>query len=174
MMEDFEDITHKPAQGCMNSLKFIVIKSISNSGKSLTCKMLLMELIRLGASVHVFRVPHFDSPNTLVPTHINNFPYGDFYAELQWNNKEIIINSEGDTYAYVSGMLIYAIAQTPDYIICTSRSQSRGNATWKLFEKNYLNNQYSRISIWSEFSSNPNDKYKVKEPTIQAIIKYLQ
>ena len=47
MMEDFEDITHKPAQGCMNSLKFIVIKSISNSGKSLTCKMLLMELIRL-------------------------------------------------------------------------------------------------------------------------------
>lgn len=158
----------------MNHTKFVVIKSTGNSGKSLTCKMLLMELIRSGASVHVFRVPHFDSSNTLVPTHLNNFPYGDFYAELQWNNKEIIINSEGDAYAYVCEMLIYAIAQKPDYIICTSRSQSRGNATWKLFEKNYPNNQYPRTAIWSEFSSDPNDKYIVKEPTIESIIKYLQ
>lgn len=148
--------------------QLIVIKGKGNSGKTTTCWLILFDLISKGATIDAINRDSFEGE---VITNIPSIPQKyDFYAELKWNNKLIVIYSLGDIPGPVDVMLQHALPKTPDYIICTCRSQSRMGSTWKLFESTYTNIVYRRVCVWSEYALHSNDKYNVKRPMIDMII----
>lgn len=156
-----------------NKTNLIVIRSNGNSGKTTTIWMLLYELVNRGAKIislcYLDKTP-FTLPATLPPA---NKRY-DFIAELEWFKLRIVLFSQGDTPYAVEPRLDAIIATKPDYIVCASRSQRRTNSTWKLFETKYTNIHFRRVCFWSEYSTHQKDQLIVKEPTIEAIVKYIK
>lgn len=156
-----------------NKTRLIIIKSKGNSGKTTTIWMTLFELVNQGAVVK--QLCYLDKTSFVLPSSLpsENQRY-DFIAELEWFNLRIVLFSYGDTAPVVKNELDAILQTEPDYVICTSRSQWRANSTWELFEGRYKNIYYRRVCFWSEFSDNPNDQIKVKEPTVEAIVKYIR
>lgn len=157
-----------------NQTTLIVVKSKENSGKTTTVWMVLFELVNQGAKIINLR--YVDSDQTFSLPHqipdVNN--RHDFVAELEWQGKRIIILSHGDL-KYVVEKEIDAILQTyPDFVVCASRSQWRSNSTWELFEYKYTNIHFRRVCFWSEYAKNSKDELKVKEPTVEAIVKFIK
>lgn len=156
-----------------SNTKFIVIKSKGNSGKTTTIWLVYLELLKQGAIVLSFSNTYNGHPcaipNTLPPAN-NRY---DFVAELSWNNKRIVIISQGDVSAYVDNELQKVLPTSPDFVICASRSQYRTDSTWELFETKYTNLLYDRICLWSEYTTNTQNKLIVKNPTIEVIVKYI-
>ena len=151
--------------------KIVVIKSTENSGKTTTIWLTFLELIRMGATVLSFSNT-YNGPNRTIPSAIPATPY-DFVAEVLFNNKRIVIISHGDVPKDVNRELQNVLPTNPDFIICTSRSQSRTGSTWDLFKTVYTNTMYERVCFWSEFTTNPMFKLSVKQSTVEAIIKYI-
>ena len=152
-----------------NKTQLIVIKGNGNSGKTTTCWMILFDLLSKGAVIDTI------NKNSFVGQLITNIPplpqKYDFYAELKWNDKQIVIYSLGDKPEPVDAMLQHALPMKPDFIICPCRSQRRSGSTWELFQTTYTNILYRRICVWPEHSSHPDDKYAVKQPMIEMIVK---
>ena len=151
--------------------RLIVVRSNGNHGKTTTIWMVLYELINRGATVRSFKDY---SGLTSVPTTMP--PVGtlyDFEAEVDWNGKYIILFSHGDTPSWVQTLMHAALAKNPNYIVCASRSQYRTNSTWELFETTYTNIRFERVCLWSEHSANIADALLVKQPTVEAIVKYM-
>lgn len=151
--------------------KIVVIKSTENSGKTTTIWLTFLELIGMGATVISFSNT-YNGPNRTIPSAIPATPY-DFVAEVLFNNKRIVIISHGDVPKDVNSELQNVLPTNPDFIICASRSQSRTGSTWDLFKTVYTNTMYERVCFWSEFTTNPMFKLSVKQPTVEAIIKYI-
>ena len=152
-----------------NKTQLIVIKGNGNSGKTATCWMILFDLLSKGAVLDTLNKNSYEGP---MITNIPPLPQKyDFYAELKWNGKLIVIYSLGDKPGPVDAMLQHALPMKPDFIICTCRSQRRSGATWELFQTTYTNILYRRICVWPEHSSHSNDKYAVKRPMIDMIVK---
>ena len=151
--------------------KLIVVRSNGNHGKTTTIWMVLYELISRGATVRSFKDY---SGLTSVPATMP--PVGtlyDFEAEVDWNGKYIILFSHGDTPSWVQTLMNAALAKNPDFIVCASRSQYRTNSTWELFETTYTNLRFERVCLWSEYSANIANALLVKQPTVEAIVKYI-
>lgn len=155
-----------------NKTELIIIKGNGNHGKTTTCWMVLQELMRQGASVNTICQGSF-AGGTIHPIPSTPQLY-DFYAEVNWNGKFIVINSLGDSPQPVDAMLRHALPKQPDYIVCASRSQWRSGSTWELFETTYTNILYRRICIWPEYSVHDCDKYLVKEPAVKLIVKEMK
>lgn len=154
-----------------NNPKLIVVRSNENSGKTTTIWMVLYELLSRGATVRSF---NDYSGLTSVPATMP--PVGtlyDFEAEVDWNGKYIILFSHGDDPSFVQALMNAALAKNPDFIVCASRSQNRTNSTWELFETTYTNIRFKRVCLWSEYTDNPANALLVKQPTVEAIIKYI-
>ena len=153
--------------------KFIVIKSTGNSGKTTTVWLTLLELLKNGAKVIKFSDTYngksITVPNTLPPAN-NRY---DFVAEVSFNKKHVVLMSMGDVAAVVDAELQKILPTNPDFIFCASRSQYRTDSTWELFESKYTNLLYDRICLWSEYDAHPLNEVRVKEPTVEAIIKYI-
>lgn len=156
-----------------NKSKLIVIKSKGNSGKTTTIWMTYLELLNRGAKVLSFSGTYGGNPWTApIVLPAANARY-DFVAELLWNEKRIVLISQGDEYTYVDSELLKVLPTEPDFVICASRSQNRVNSTWELFVNKYTNLIYDRICFWSEFAQHPFDEERVKKSTVEAIIKYM-
>ena len=153
--------------------KLIVVKSNGNSGKTTTLWMTLFELVDRGAIVK--QLCYLDKTSFVLPSSLppENQRY-DFIAELEWFKLRIVLFSYGDTASVVKNELDAILLTNPDYLICTSRSQYRTNSTWELFKTRYTNIYYRRVCFWSEFSDHSNDQITVKEPTVDAIVKYIK
>lgn len=153
--------------------KFIVIKSTGDSGKTTTVWVTLLKLLNQGATVVSFSNTYNGNP-LIVPTALpaSNNRY-DFVAEVLFNNKHIVLMSMGDVAAVVDAELQKILPKFPDVVICASRSQYRSDSTWELFETKYTNLLYDRICLWSEYAQDPLKEVRVKEPTVEAIIKYI-
>lgn len=164
----------KEALWSNNKTKLIVIKSNGNSGKTTTIWMTLFELVNQGAKIISLR--HVDSTTTFaLPSSIP--PAGqrfDFVAELEWLKLRIVLLSHGDLPSVVQKELDAILLTNPDFVICASRSQYRTNSTWELFKTRYTNIYYRRVCFWSEFSDHSNNQITVKEPTVDAIVKYIK
>lgn len=156
-----------------SNTKFIVIKSKGNSGKTTTIWLVYLELLKQGATVlsfsNTFHGNSYTIPNVLPPA--NNIY--DFVAEVVFNKKRIVIVSQGDTPDYVDNELQKILPTSPNFIVCASRSQYRTDSTWELFETKYTNLLYDRICLWSEYTTNAQNKLIVKNPTIEVIVKYI-
>ena len=153
--------------------KFIVIKSTGNSGKTTTVWLTLLELLKQGATVVSFSNTYNGNPfpvPTVLPAPNSRY---DFVAEVLFNNKRVVLMSMGDVAAVIDAELQKILPTNPDFIICAARSQSRTGSTWGLFEIKYTNLLYDRICLWSEYAAHPLDEVRVKEPTVEAIIKYI-
>lgn len=154
--------------------RLIVVRSDQNSGKTTTIGMVLEELLADGATLRCCN-NYWYGGHDIIPAALSGAIVGtDFYAELDWNGKFIIMNSAGDIQTDVQKMLNHALPQNPDYLICASRSQNRKGSSWELFETIYTNILYRRVCFWSEYSAYPKNKHIVKEPTVEAIIKYMK
>jgi len=153
--------------------KLIVVKSNGNSGKTTTLWMTLFELVDRGAIVK--QLCYLDKTSFVLPSSLppENQRY-DFIAELEWFKLRIVLFSYGDTASVVKNELDAILLTNPDYLICTSRSQYRTNSTWELFKTRYTNIYYRRVCFWSEFSDHSKDQITVKEPTVDAIVKYIK
>lgn len=154
-----------------NNPRLIVVRSNGNCGKTTTVWMVLYELIRKGATINNFK--DYSGRKT-VPA--NMPPVGslpDFEADVTWNSKHIILFSYGDGPKIVKNLMNAALAKHPDYIVCASRSQYRTNSTWELFETTYTNLRFERVCLWSERSQNIANALLVKQPTVEAIMKYM-
>ena len=164
---------NKKALWSNNKTNLIVIKSNGNSGKTTTIWMLLYELVNQGAKINslcYLDKTSFTLPAVLPPAKKRY----DFIAEVELFQLRIVLFSQGDTPGAVEPRLDAIIATKPDFIVCASRSQWRTNSTWELFETKYTNIHFRRVCFWSEYSTHKNDQLSVKEPTIEAIIKYIK
>ena len=156
-----------------NKTKLIVIKGTENSGKTTTIWLTYLELLNRGAKVLSFSGTFGGNPWTApIVLPAANARY-DFVADLLWNDKRIVLISQGDVYAYVDAELQKVLATGPDFIVCASRSQYRTNSTWDLFVNKYTNLIYDRVCFWSEYAQHSLSEVQVKRPTIEAIIKYM-
>lgn len=162
-MAEVDNISNKP--------KLIVVRSNGDRGKTTTIWMVLYALKSSGAAINNFKdySGSITLPASMPP--VGSLP--DFEADVTWNGKHIIIFSFGDEPTFVDSLMKAALAKHPDYIICASRSQYRTNSTWELFETTYTNILFERVCLWSEFSSNIADAIRVKQPTVEAIMKYM-
>lgn len=151
--------------------KLIVVRSNGNKGKTTTIWMVLYALMSQKAIVNHFHdYSGRNTPPAIMPP-VGSLP--DFEADVTWNGKHIIIFSYGDTPKIVKDLMDKALAKHPDYIVCASRSQDRNNSTWRLFKSIYTNLRFERVCFWSEHSSNIVDALLVKQPTVEAIMKYM-
>jgi len=156
-----------------NKIKLLVIKDYSNRGKTTLIWMVFIELVRLGANV----VSYLDTwtrkthpyPTTLPPRSKRD----DIIAELNWNGKSIHIVSFGDVIVDVDNALQDVLKKNPDYIICAASIKYRGASPWNLFETKYTNLIFDRVCFWSEYTDNPRNEVRVKQPTVEAIVKYI-
>ena len=151
--------------------RLIVVRSNGNKGKTTTIWMVLYELISRGATVRSFKDYSGRKAVPAIMPPVGSLP--DFEADVDWMGKHIIIFSYGDTPSTVQTLMNAALAKNPDYIVCASRSQNRTNSTWELFETTYTNIRYERVCLWSEHSVNIADALLVKQPTVEAIVKYI-
>ena len=167
------NITSHMPTSITNKTKLVVIKGKGNSGKTTTIWLTYLELLNRGAKVLSFSGTYGGNPWTApIVLPAANARY-DFVAELLWNDKRIVLISQGDVYTYVVAELQKVLATEPDFIVCASRSQNRVNSTWELFVNKYTNLIYDRICFWSEFAQHPFDEERVKKSTVEAIIKYM-
>lgn len=165
--------TNGTGGSALNKTQFIIVRSGTNTGKTTTIGLVLLELLNQGAILKTCTSYSY-SGSSIMPLALSRTIVGhDFYAELNWQGKFIIINSAGDIKADVQAMLNHALSQQPDYIICASRSQNRTNSSWELFKSTYTNLLYKRVCFWSEYTNNKNAVLRVKQPVVDAIIKSL-
>lgn len=169
MEENFNNQGGKGSR--LQNPRLIVVRSNGNSGKTTTIWMVFYELLHRGAIVRNFLM--YNPQSTAYPPTMPGLIVSDFEAELEWNGKQIIIFSEGDIKDDVDALMTTALAKHPDYIICASRSQYRTNSTWELFETTYTNLRFERVCFWSEHSTNIADAICVKQPIVEAILKYI-
>lgn len=159
----------------MEKTKFITIKDLQNRGKTTTIWLLLKELTNRKANVrYIFNInenKEIELPGEMPP---QGFLY-DVYVILEWNGKVIVIISRGDFQRYIAKDVSWALTQEPDYIICSVQYNANDdkNKIWKIFDKAFLNTQYERVCFWSEYAENAADALLVKQPTVEAIIKYM-
>lgn len=157
--------------GRNNNPRLIVVRSNENSGKTTTIWMVLYELLNRGAVVRSFKeYSGLKTPPACMPS-VGSLD--DFEAEIDWDGRYIILFSHGDSPSFVNQLMNAALAKHPDFIVCAARSQYRTNSTWELFETTYTNIRFERVCVWSEYSSNAVDAIRVKQPTVEAIIKYM-
>ena len=158
-------------KGNGKQLKLIVVRSNGNCGKTTTIWMVLYTLISSGATVNDFKdYSGRKTPPASMPP-VGSLP--DFEADVSWNGKHIIMFSYGDGPKIVKNLMNAALAKHPNYIVCASRSQYRTNSTWELFETTYTNLRFERVCLWSEHTPNIANALIVKQPTVEAIIKYM-
>lgn len=151
--------------------RLVVVRSNGNNGKTTTIWMVLYELISRGATVNNFKDYSGRKAVPAIMPPVGSLP--DYEAEMDWKGKHIILFSYGDTPGIVQTLMNAALAKNPDYIVCASRSQYRTNSTWELFETIYTNIRFERVCLWSEHSANIADALLVKQPTVEAIVKYM-
>ncbi len=165
-----KNLTEKGAPHApQNQMGLIVIKGQANLGKTTTCWMLSLKLLQQGAIIKELRYDFYaGSAIYPIPQAPQNY---DFYAEIQWNNKFIVINSHGDTPQPVDDMFQHVLPMKPDFIICASRSRGY---VWNLFESKYTNIYYKRICVWPEYAVHPADTQLVKEPMVAMIINRMK
>lgn len=156
-----------------NKTKLIVVKSNGNSGKTTTIWMIFLELVKQNAIVKFFGTTCLGSKlayPTVLPASANRF---DFVADVMFKNKRVVLVSMGDVAADVDTELQKILPTNPDFVICASRSQNRAGSTWELFVTKYTNLIYDRVCFWSEYAIHQLDEERVKQPTVNAIIKYI-
>lgn len=156
-----------------NKTKLIVVKSNGNSGKTTTIWMTFLELVRQNAIVNFFGTTYLGSKlayPAVLPASANRF---DFVADVMFKNKRVVLVSMGDVAADVDTELQKILPTNPDFVICASRSQNRAGSTWELFVTKYTNLNYDRVCFWSEYAIHQLDEERVKQPTVEAIIKYI-
>lgn len=164
----------------MEKTKFIVIRDYCNQGKTTTMWLLLKELLKDGARI----IKLFDLNNNCdieIPSEMppkGEIAHIDYLAVLEWHDLIIVLNSRGDYVHKPVQDVRFAINNwNPDYIICTiqnrDRNASRGNNIWGNFDWYFPNTQYKRVCFWSEYAENLEDAIRVKQPIVEAIIKYM-
>ena len=157
----------------MNKTKLIVVRDYQDAGKTTLIWMVFLELVRLGAIV----VDFYDTetaekvyPAVLRKKEDRN----DFKAILTWEGLSIVIISFGDVERDVKNALEKIMPTHPDYIICAASIRYWARTTWNLFEETYTNLEFERVCFWSEHAVHELDEERVKRPTVEAIIKYMQ
>ena len=164
----------------MDKTKLIIIRDFCNQGKTTTMWLLLKALIERKADVK--KLLDLNNNKELDPS-MEMPPQGelkhiDFMAALEWHNKMIVIDSRGDYVRKPVDDVTWAKMEwDPDYMICAiqnrEESSPKGNNIWNYFNRNLPNTKYERVCFWSEYAENAADALLVKQPTVEAIIKYM-
>lgn len=158
----------------MKKTKIIVIRDTQNQGKSTTIWLLLKELLAQGAKVkelYNLNEDHdIEIPQEMPP---QGFIY-DIWAVLEWHERIIVLDSRGDYVRYLEADVRSAIKNCdPDFIVCAVQERPGYNNIWNNFNYKFPNTKYGRICFWVERSENEADSHLVKQPTIEAIMKYM-
>ena len=156
----------------MEKAKIIVIKDQMNAGKTTTIWLLLMTLKELGAEVSYFynyKEGIEDNVPEVLPLAEDRF---DFVAVLEWHGSVIVLDSRGDYAKYIVGQIRWALTKNPDYIVCAIQCRNYNNI-WERFDKKFPNTQYKRVLFCVEYSEDEQKALLVKQPTVEAIIKYM-
>ena len=156
----------------MEKTKFIVIKDQMDAGKTTTIWLLMMTLKEQGAGVRYF-YNYKEGKEDIVPKEIpqagDRF---DFIAVLEWHDLVIVLDSRGDYAKYIVRQIKRALTNNPDYIVCAIQCRDYNNI-WERFDSKFPNTKYKRICFWSEYAENAADAILVKQPTVEAIIRYM-
>ena len=160
----------------MEKTKLIAIKDFQDHGKSTTIWLLVFTLVKqLKAEiVRLYNQNEEKEINELPET----IPIGDemydIYAELRWNGLLLILIGRGDFADKLVEDIRWALDFRPDYIVCSIQMRPVNRDIWNAFDNAYPNTQYSRVSFWTENTIDPTRILEVKEPTIEAILRYIQ
>ena len=164
----------------MEKPKFIVIRDYCNQGKTTTIWLLLKALVEDNAQVKkLFDLNHncdIEIPSEMPPKgKLENI---DCLAVLEWHDLMIVLNSRGDYVHKPVQDIRYAMQNwSPDYIICAIQNREensyRGNNIWNNFNWYFPATQYERICFWTEYAGEETDAIRVKQPTVEAIMKYM-
>lgn len=156
----------------MEKTKIIVLKDQMNAGKTTTMWLLLMSLKEQNASVRYFYNYNEDKEDN-VPNKIPQAEYRfDFVAVLEWHDKVIVLDSRGDYAKYIVGQIRWALTNDPDYIVCAIQCRDYNNI-WARFDRKFPNTQYQRVCFGVEKAEDEENALLVKQPTVEAIMKYM-
>lgn len=164
----------------MEKTKIIVIRDFCNRGKTTTMWLLLRTLIERKADVRYLWDLNNDKeldPSMKMPPQ-GDLKHIDFMATLEWHKKIIVIDSRGDFVRKPVYDLKWAMGEwNIDYIVCAiqnrEESSQTGNNIWNYFNRRFPNMKYERICFWAEHAENEVNAHIVKQPTVEAIIKYM-
>lgn len=101
-------------------MNVFVIYGKQDSGKSTACYKLLELLVQSSA-----QTLYFDQPDVNTPLP----PGKDFKAMLEFQQKKILITSDGDNCSIIANNINRAIAQQPDDFILAIRSRTHYKAS---------------------------------------------
>ena len=159
----------------MEHTKFIVIKDQVNAGKSTTIWLLVFTLVK-DLHAEVVRLYNQNS-ETEIKELPDTIPSGeemyDIYAELRWNGHLIIIASRGDDSDMLLGDVKWALQFHPDYMVCALQTRPINRDIWNAFNEAFPNTQYKRVFFGVEKAEDEENALMVKQPTVDAIIKYM-
>lgn len=161
----------------MEKTKLIAIKDLQSAGKSTTMWLLLKALIEDGAKVQenrLYDLNHdcdIDVPDEMPPH--GDWEGIDFYVVLEWHDLIIVLDGRGDYPDYLVKDIKDALKLNPDYIICAIQMRPINRDIWNAFNNAFPNTQYERVFFGAEFAKDPKNALMVKQPTIEAIMKYM-
>ena len=156
----------------MEKTKFIVIKDLMDAGKTTTIWLLLMTLKEQKAVVRYFYYYKEDKEDIApdeIPQADNRF---DCVAVVEWHDLGIVLDSRGDYAKFIVSQIKWALSNDPDYVVCAIQSRDYNNI-WERFDRKFPNTQYKRVIFGVEKAEDEKDALLVKQPTVEAIIKYM-
>lgn len=156
----------------MEKTKIIVLKDQMDAGKTTTMWLLLMTLKEQNADVRYF-YNYKEGKEDVVPNEMpsaeNRF---DFVAVLEWHRLVIVLDSRGDYAKFIVSQIKWALTNDPDYIVCAIQCRDYNNI-WERFDSKFPNTRYKRVLFGVEKSEDEENALLVKQPTVDAIIKYM-
>ena len=159
----------------MEKTKVIAIKDWQSHGKTTTLWLLLKALLEEGAKVNEIwdlnNNREIEIPEEMPP--LGELEGIDYWAVIEWHNLVIVLDSRGDYAGYLESDLKCALEMCPDYIICAIQMRPINRDIWNAFNRACPNTSYQRVCFWTDLAENPIDAEKVKQPTVEAIMKYI-
>lgn len=161
-------------QNIMEKTKFIVIRDYCNQGKTTTIWLLLKRLHDDGAVIKVLQDMNendIEMPEE-IPVREN---MKDVWAVLEWRDLIIVLDSRGDYVRNLEHDIRYAIKNhNPDFMVCAVQERPNNNNIWNNFNWKFPNTKYGRVCFWVEHAENEADAHLVKQPTLEAVMKYMR
>lgn len=160
----------------MEKTKIIVIRDYCNQGKTTTMWLLLKAMREDCAKVKEFydfnNDRYCDVPEIIPP--VGELEKIDFWAVLEWHDLIVVLNSRGDYVRNTTSDAREALREhNPDFIVCALQNRDGNNNIWNNFNWYFPNTKYERICFWVEHAENEEYKLIVKQPTVEAIMKYM-
>lgn len=159
----------------MEKTKLIAIKDFQNQGKSTTIWLLLFTLVNdyHAEIVRLYNQNEEKDIEKLPDTIPADDDMYDIYAELRLGKQFIILFSRGDYPDRLVEDVNWALQFEPAYIVCAIQMRPINRDIWNTFNSAFPNTRYRRVFFGVEHAEDENNALTIKQPTVEAIIKYM-